>query len=139
MTDKEKILAGTFTLNKNEAIHRWFSYMEGYSSSLVERELEMIGYDNVKTLYDPFGGSGTSLLTASEHNIKPYYSEINPVMGFICDTKINSVISIRADKAKLSCLKKHYNDIYSNLLFVLTPNPITCILLFLYKIDCLYK
>lgn len=102
---KRKGLEGTFALNKKEAIHRWFAYMEGYSDALVEKELELIGYDKIKTLYDPFGGSGTSLLTASKHDIKPYYSEINPVMGFICDTKINCVKRVKASIDKLNKIK----------------------------------
>lgn len=106
-----KGLEGTFALNKKEAIHRWFAYMEGYSDALVEKELELIGYDKVKTIYDPFGGSGTSLLTASKHNIIPYYSEINPVMGFVCDTKINSVKRIKESKSKIELLKKHLKTI----------------------------
>lgn len=106
-----KGLEGTFVLNKKEAIHRWFTYMEGYSDALVEKELELIGYTKVKSLYDPFGGSGTSLLTASKHNIIPYYSEINPVMSFVCDTKINAVKNIKESTNKLVILKNHYNQI----------------------------
>lgn len=106
-----KGLEGTFALNKKEAIHRWFSYMEGYSDALVEKELELIGYDKIHTLYDPFGGSGTSLLTASKHNIIPYYSEINPVMSFICDTKINCVKHIKDSKEKKDILNNHYNKL----------------------------
>lgn len=108
---KTKGLEGTFALNKKEAIHRWFAYMEGYSDALVETELERIGYDKVHTLYDPFGGSGTSLLTASKHNIVPYYSEINPVMGFVCDTKINCVKHIKESVAKVEILRNHINEI----------------------------
>ena len=108
---KRKGLEGTFALNKKEAIHRWFAYMEGYSDALVEKELELIGYEKIKTLYDPFGGSGTSLLTASKHDIKPYYSEINPVMGFICDTKINSVKSVKASYDKLNKIRNFFDYI----------------------------
>ena len=110
---KRKGLEGTFALNKKEAIHRWFAYMEGYSNALVEKELELIGYDKIKTLYDPFGGSGTSLLTASKHDIKPYYSEINPVMGFICDTKINCVKRVKASIDKLNKIKCFVDYIHS--------------------------
>jgi len=94
---RQKELSGTFTLNKIEPIHRWFSYMEGYSSLLVEKEIEKVGYENIKTLYDPFGGSGTSLLAASMHGIKPFYSEVNPVMVYICNTKINCVKKAKED------------------------------------------
>ncbi len=104
-------LEGTFALNKKQAIHRWFAYMEGYSDALVEKELELIGYEKVRTIYDPFGGSGTSLLTASKHNIIPYYSEINPVMEFVCDTKINCVKHIKEAPDKVSLLKEHYSAI----------------------------
>lgn len=99
---------GTFYLNKKEAIHRWFAYMEGYSGILVEKELERIGYDRVHTLYDPFGGCGTSLLTASRHHMIPFYSEVNPFMGFVCDVKINHVIHIRESAQKRQLLREHY-------------------------------
>lgn len=108
---KTKGLEGTFALNKKEAIHRWFAYMEGYSDVLVERELEKIGYEKIQVLYDPFGGSGTSLLTASKHNIVPYYSEINPVMGFVCDTKINCVKAIKEDDKKIEILCEYREDV----------------------------
>lgn len=108
---KTKGLEGTFALNKKEAIHRWFAYMEGYSDALVENELEKIGYEKVHTLYDPFGGSGTSLLTASKHDIVPYYSETNPVMGFVCDTKINCVKHIKESSYKLDILRQHAETI----------------------------
>lgn len=106
-----KGLEGTFAPNKQRAIHRWFAYMEGYSEALVERELELIGYDRIHTLYDPFAGSGTSLLTASQHNIAPYYSEINPVMRFVCDAKINAVKRIKESPQKQEMLKAHYRQI----------------------------
>ena len=111
MKRDKKGLSGTFALNKLEPIHRWFSYMEGYSSILVEKELEKIGYDSIEKLYDPFGGSGTSLLVASEHGIEPFYSETNPVMSFICSTKINGVRKAKQDKAILKAIKEIYEQI----------------------------
>lgn len=117
MKKDKKELSGTFALNKIEPIHRWFSYMEGYSSVLVEKELEKISYDNIEKLYDPFGGSGTSLLVASEHGIEPFYSETNPVMAFICSTKINGVRRAKQDKTILEKLKEICEQI-ENVVFV---------------------
>lgn len=37
---KEK--GGTFSLNKSEPIHRWYPYVEGYSSCLIAEELSLI-------------------------------------------------------------------------------------------------
>ena len=33
---------GTFSLNKTEPIHRWYSYVEGYSSCLIAEELKTL-------------------------------------------------------------------------------------------------
>ena len=73
---------GTFLLNKTEPIHRWYSYVEGYSSCLVTEELKKLLTLNpkIKTIYDPFCGTGTTALVASTHGIKSFYSESNPFM-----------------------------------------------------------
>lgn len=91
---KEK--GGTFTLNKGEPIHRWYSYVEGYSSCLVESELNGLLKinPNIKTIYDPFCGTGTTALVASCQNIEPYYSESNPFMQKVVESKINSVMRL---------------------------------------------
>lgn len=93
MINKEK--AGTFILNKKEPIHGWYSYIEGYSSCLVQDELdELIKAGNqITTIYDPFGGTGTTPLVAAHRGIASYCSESNPFMQFVLNTKINGVRS----------------------------------------------
>lgn len=91
MNNKTKKKAGTFQLNKCEAIHSWYSYMEGYSSCLVVDELEKIGINNITSVYDPFGGTGTTPLVAVQNNLDSYYSESNPFMLSVIDAKINCV------------------------------------------------
>lgn len=90
-----KAAAGTFILNKGEAIHRWYSYLEGYSSCLIDEILNDIGIDNVHSIYDPFCGTGTTSLVASSYGIKSYYSETNPFMGTVIEAKINCVKRLR--------------------------------------------
>lgn len=99
-------LAGTFTLNKIEPIHRWYAYIEGYSSKLVETEFDMLADQNIKTIYDPFAGTGTTLLSASMRGIVPYYSETNPFMNSVTSTKINSVIDIISEECRINQLVK---------------------------------
>lgn len=88
---KEK--GGTFSLNKREPIHRWYSYIEGYSSCLIKAELDKLLAINpgIKTVYDPFCGTGTTALVASCQGIDSYYSESNPFMQKVIETKINGV------------------------------------------------
>ena len=85
---KKNTSTGTFKENKMKPIHRWYPYIEGYSYNFIENEIKHLK-GNLKTIYDPFGGSGTTSLVASKHNILSFYSETNPVMQFVANTKIN--------------------------------------------------
>lgn len=84
---------GTFSLNKTEPIHRWYSYVEGYSSCLIAEELKTLLAlkPNIETIYDPFCGTGTTALVASTYGINSFYSESNPFMQTVIETKINEV------------------------------------------------
>lgn len=106
MATKIDKLKGTFYLNKEEPIHRWYQYIEGYSSPFVKHELDLIG--DVKSLYDPFGGCGTSPLTAAKMGIVSHFSETNPFMVFMCNAKTNLALeaskNINSIKSSLSNL-----------------------------------
>ena len=49
-----KAAAGTFALNKEEPIHRWYSYLEGYSSCLIDDLILEVGLEKICAIYDPF-------------------------------------------------------------------------------------
>lgn len=90
-----KAAAGTFVLNKEEPIHRWYSYLEGYSSCLIDDLILEVGPENICAIYDPFCGTGTTALVASKYGIDSYYSETNPFMRNVIDAKINCVKRLR--------------------------------------------
>src|SRR5699024_7627404 len=81
-------------------IHRWFNFSEGYSNQFIKQELSVIEQE-VKSIYDPFSGTGTTPLVASKNGIKSYYSETNPFMAFVCDTKINTSFSTEEEKEQI--------------------------------------
>ena len=93
MNTKIKEKSGTFALNKCEPVHRWYSYVEGYSSCLITEELNRLLEinPNISAVYDPFCGTGTTALVASCKGINSYYSESNPFMQKVIETKINNV------------------------------------------------
>lgn len=113
---KSKAIAksGTFALNKDEPFHRWYSYIEGYSSCLVTEELNKLVNQGciINTIYDPFGGTGTTGLVACTKGIKPYYSESNPFMQQVIETKINISRKI-GEKKSISELRNIANSISS--------------------------
>ncbi|MCD8509505.1 MAG: hypothetical protein LRY73_06225 [Bacillus sp. (in: Bacteria)] len=106
-------LSGTFALNKTEPIHRWYKYDEGYSSEFIVNEFEQLPIE-AQTLFEPFGGSGTTPLVASQRGIQSFFSEINPFMAFVTETKINSVRATNQRKnqvlGELSSLKENVLD-----------------------------
>ena len=102
---------GTFVLNKKEPIHRWYKYDEGYSNEFIYKEIENLPF-HPKTLFEPFSGSGTTPLVASSLGIQSFYTEMNPFMRFVTNTKINVVRnSIHKKEFIIDLLKKFSNEI----------------------------
>lgn len=98
MNIAEQKKSGTFVLNKQEMIHRWYPYLEGYSSILIQDIIKELPTGSVKAIYDPFCGTGTTCLVASSLGIKSYYSETNPFMDMVIESKINAVKRLRDKK-----------------------------------------
>lgn len=58
-------------------VQRWFPYREGYSTRLVNafvRELKITG-----NVFDPFSGSGTTLLASRHNNLNSFGIDVNPI------------------------------------------------------------
>ena len=80
-------IQATFNGGRHEPLHNWYPYLEGYSPAFVE---SVIGsYCPIaKSIFDPFGGTGTTPLTAARLGKKAYFSEINPVLQFLIASKV---------------------------------------------------
>jgi hypothetical protein len=80
-----------FTANINEHVHRWAPYVQGFSASFVQSILDQYEseYDN-PVILDPFAGCGTVLVQAKLNGYKSFGTELNPLLQFIADTKLNS-------------------------------------------------
>ena len=76
----------SYQLSKEDCLHRWLKYKEGFSAELVERLLDEMAIQAGETVLDPFLGSGTTCLVAK---IKGFNS-----IGF--DIMPMSKVSIRA-------------------------------------------
>jgi len=58
-------------------VQRWFPYREGYSVELVKTFIKEL---NIKGLvFDPFAGSGTTLLAARHSNVNSIGFDVNPI------------------------------------------------------------
>ena len=79
----------TFQNSHKQPVHGWYHFVEGLDADYTRKAIFKY---NPKTIYDPFGGSGTTQLVASTLGIQSFYSEINPFMRFVSETKVNATI-----------------------------------------------
>lgn len=80
-----------FTPNINEHIHRWAPYVQGFSALFVQTILDQ--YKKVyrhPVILDPFAGCGTVLVQAKLNGYRSIGTELNPLLQFIANTKLNS-------------------------------------------------
>lgn len=64
-------------------IQRWYPYREGFSINLVNsflKELNITG-----NVFDPFVGSGTTLLSARNYNLNSFGTDVNPISILIAE------------------------------------------------------
>lgn len=80
----------TFEGGKNLPLQSWYPYLEGYSPDFVEHIIENYLPKGTRTIYDPFSGSGTTPLVTSSLKYNSYYSEINPLLQFLSQTKFKA-------------------------------------------------
>ncbi|MCX6800882.1 MAG: DNA methyltransferase [Candidatus Diapherotrites archaeon] len=67
----------TFSPNRFEPIHDWFYYKEGYAKKLVEWLVKE--YNLEGPIFDPFCGSGTTVLAAKQMGIESIGCDVSPL------------------------------------------------------------
>jgi hypothetical protein len=82
-------LGRTFRETRRRPVHRWYSYVEGFSADYIVATLDNLASDRA-SIYDPFGGTGTALVEAARRRIPSFYAEANPFMAFVVDAKVNA-------------------------------------------------
>ena len=87
-------LDATFRDSSEAPLHSWFPYLEGYSPHFVECVRHEY-LSEAKRILDPFAGSGTTPIVLGQVGIECAFSEANPAMVFIAQTKL-SVLRLTA-------------------------------------------
>lgn len=87
--NKKKILPSevTFKAGKNDPFQRWYPYIEGYSPSFVKTLIETNNISGA-LVYEPFAGTGTTILASDSMGLNTVYSEINPLLRSLISAKI---------------------------------------------------
>jgi DNA modification methylase len=80
----------TFRDSARAPLHSWFPYLEGYSPRFVE-SVRAEYLPNARHIIDPFAGSGTTPIVLGQAGIASAYSEANPAMAFVIQTKLSAL------------------------------------------------
>lgn len=94
-----------FSTNLNKPIHRWFDIKEGYSQNLVIDLLQRFNIKKGEFIFDPFCGSGTTLLAAKEMRINSLGFEINPFLAYLTKVKLNNYTAKDISKLEIELSK----------------------------------
>ncbi|WP_380785654.1 hypothetical protein [Sphingomonas sp. R86521] len=98
--DGDDALGLTFRDSKSLPVHGWYPYVEGFAAGYIEDLVRSHVGDGI--VYDPFGGSGTVNLIASQLGRESAFSEANPFMRFVAETKVNARATAKRDFAAFS-------------------------------------
>lgn len=96
------------------AVQRWFPYREGYSTRLVNafiKELKITG-----NVFDPFSGSGTTLLASRQNNLNSFGIDVNPISVLVANVeneKYNNsdILNLDLEIEKLKSISKS-NEVF---------------------------
>jgi site-specific DNA-methyltransferase (cytosine-N4-specific) len=77
----------SYQLSKNDCLHRWLKYKEGFSADLVEKLLKEFEIKAGDTVLDPFSGSGTTNLVCKMQGINSIGFDILPMSKIAISAK----------------------------------------------------
>jgi site-specific DNA-methyltransferase (cytosine-N4-specific) len=77
----------SYQLSKNDCLHRWLKYKEGFSAELVKKLLKEFEIKAGDTVLDPFSGSGTTNLVCKMQGINSIGFDILPMSRIAIEAK----------------------------------------------------
>ena len=110
-----------FEKNKEEYIHRWYPFVEGYSKEFILSIINELDY-TPKLCLDPFAGSGTTPLELQKLGINCYAFEVCPLMYDLSVAKMRTNYTVNSYIKNLNLLKESLNAVPNNV-SLLYPIP----------------
>jgi len=79
---------GTFKDSRTAPIHSWFKYPAGYSNRFVAEVMHRYEIRPGHWMYDPFSGTGTTLICAKQAGVNGYGVEAHSFVHWVASVKL---------------------------------------------------
>jgi DNA modification methylase len=80
--------SGTFLDNMKLSVHRWFRYSAGFAAEWAQSTIKSLELGQSSLTFDPFAGSGTTLLAADAMRVRSVGIEAHPFVRRVCQAKL---------------------------------------------------
>lgn len=99
-----------FKTNREQPIHGWFDYKQGYADALVQNLLDYSDLNDSDYVLDPFTGVGTTQVSAQQKGYKSIGIDINPIASLAAKTKTHKYTDSEIDaiQSTLDSIKDCY-------------------------------
>lgn len=99
-----------FKTNKDQPIHGWFDYKQGYADKLVRNLIDYSELEIDDYVLDPFTGVGTTQVSAQAKGVNSIGIDINPIASLAAKVKTHnySAKDLKEIKDTLKLIKKKY-------------------------------
>ena len=103
--------SGSFVGNMELPVHRWFRYSAGFSGAWAEDLISQEGKDRDIRVFDPFAGSGTTLIAAEQCGVESWGIDSHPFVARVAEAKL----AYRSGSGKYLSQSKKILDAAKNL------------------------
>ena len=80
--------SSTFVDNMRLPVHRWIRYSAGFSAEWAQSVIREAGQQSTVRVFDPFAGSGTTLLAAEQLGVESCGMEAHPFVCRMAEAKL---------------------------------------------------
>ena len=98
--------SGSFVNNMNLPIHRWFRYSGGFSAEWVGSLIVAESKYRDVSVFDPFAGSGTTLITAEQFGVPAVGTDSHPFVARVARAKL----AYRSDPEEFLALARRVEE-----------------------------
>jgi DNA modification methylase len=104
----DQLLRTISDFNNGGVCHNWYTYLEDFPYSLIEKKINKYNISSNSLIVEPFAGSGTTNVAAKMFGIDSVGFDANPLMSYISRVKTTWDIDLTLFKKEVVKISKNF-------------------------------